>query len=64
MKRETNHTGINSKQCQTDFVSITGLVPSNDLQQAMADMFSEGVFDLENGFVRAFVHPDSDQKVR
>lgn len=32
-----------------------GLMPSTDLQQAVADMFSEGVYDLENEIVRAIV---------
>jgi len=39
-----------------------GLVPSNDLQQAVADMFSEGVYDLENEIIRAIVHPNQEQQ--
>ena len=49
---------------ELSFVFATGLVPSDDLQQAKADMFSEGVFDLENAFVRALFPPDSDQQVQ
>lgn len=39
-----------------------GLVPSNDLEQAKADMFSEAVYDLENAMVRIIVQPDPEQK--
>ena len=42
---------------------LTGLMPSNDLQQAKADMFAEGVYDLENEIVRAIVHADPAQQV-
>ena len=42
---------------------LKGLVPSNDLQQAVADMFSEGVYDLENEIIRAIVHPNQEQQV-
>ena len=38
-------------------------MPSNDLQQAKADMFAEGVYDLENEIVRAIVHADPAQQV-
>lgn len=37
-------------------------MPSNDLQQAKADMFAEGVYDLENEIVRAIVHADPAQQ--
>ena len=46
------------------FLLLTGLFPSNDLEQAAADMFSEGVFDLENASIRAYFNSDPDQKVR
>ena len=46
------------------FILLTGLFPSNDLEQAAADMFSEGVFDLENASIRAYFNSDPDQKVR
>lgn len=39
-----------------------GLMPSNDIQQAKADMFSEAVYDLENAMVRAIVQPEPDRK--
>nr|XP_058952798.1 glutathione S-transferase-like [Pocillopora verrucosa] len=39
-----------------------GLMPSNDLQQAKADMFAEGVYGLENEIVRAIVHADPAQQ--
>lgn len=42
---------------------LTGLMPSNDIQQAKADIFSEAVYDLENAMVRAIVQPEPDQKV-
>lgn len=42
---------------------LTGLMPSNDIQQAKADMFSEAVYDLENAMVRAIVQPEPDRKV-
>lgn len=38
-------------------------MPSNDLEQAKADMFSEAVYDLENAMVRIIVQPDPEQKV-
>lgn len=38
-------------------------MPSNDLQQAKADMFAEGVYGLENEIVRAIVHADPAQQV-
>lgn len=42
---------------------LTGLMPSNDIQEAKADMFSEAVYDLENAMVRAIVQPEPDRKV-
>lgn len=39
-----------------------GLMPSNDLQQAKADMFAEGVYDLENEIVRAMFPADPTQQ--
>ena len=42
---------------------VTGLMPSTDLQQAIAEMFSGGVYDLENEIVRAIVTTDPDQQV-
>lgn len=36
-------------------------MPSTDLQQAVADMFSEGVYDLENEIVRAIVPEEQVQ---
>ncbi|KAL9962462.1 hypothetical protein ACROYT_G031567 [Oculina patagonica] len=39
-----------------------GLMPSTDLQQAIADMFSEGVYDLENEIVRAIVTTDPEKQ--
>ena len=44
-------------------MSLTGLMPSNDLQQAKADMFAEGVYDLENEIVRAMFPADPTQQV-
>jgi len=38
-------------------------MPSNDLQQALADMFSEGVYDLENEIVRAIVCTNQEDQV-
>ena len=38
-------------------------MPSTDLQQAIAEMFSGGVYDLENEIVRAIVTTDPDQQV-
>ena len=38
-------------------------MPSTDLQQALADMFSEGVYDLENEIVRAVVCTNSEEQV-
>ena len=38
-------------------------MPSNDIQQAKADMFSEAVYDLENAMVRAIVQPEPDRQV-
>ncbi|XP_020630098.1 hematopoietic prostaglandin D synthase-like [Orbicella faveolata] len=39
-----------------------GLMPSTDLQQALADMFSEGVYDLENEIVRAVVCTNPEEQ--
>ena len=44
-------------------ISPTGLMPSTDLQQAKADMFSEAVYELENEIVRAIIHPDPEIQV-
>ena len=41
----------------------TGLMPSTDLQQAVADMFSEAVYDLENEIVRAVVCENPEEQV-
>jgi len=38
-------------------------MPSTDLQQALADMFSEGVYDLENEIVRAVVCTNPEEQV-
>ncbi|KAJ7389528.1 hypothetical protein OS493_030913 [Desmophyllum pertusum] len=38
------------------------LMPSTDIQQAKADMFSEGVYDLENEFIRAVITTDPERK--
>ena len=38
-------------------------MPSTDIQQAKADMFSEGVYDLENKFIRAVITTDPERKV-
>jgi len=39
-----------------------GLMPSTDLQQAVAEMFSEGVYDLENEIVRAIVCTNPEEQ--
>jgi len=38
-------------------------MPSTDLQQAVAEMFSEGVYDLENEIVRAIVCTNPEEQV-
>lgn len=38
-------------------------MPAVDLQQAVADMFSEGLYDLENELVRAIVSGDPEKQV-
>ena len=41
----------------------TGLMPSTDIQQALAEMFSEAVKDLENEIVRAVVCSNPEEQV-
>ena len=42
----------------------TGLMLSNDIEKAKADMFSEAIYDLENAFIRAVADPDKNQQVK
>ena len=42
----------------------TGLMPSNDIEKAKADIFSEAIYDLENAFIRAVADPDKNQQVK
>ena len=43
--------------------SLTGLAPSEDIQQAKAEMFAEEVYRLENAFIRALLNTDLEQQV-
>ena len=42
---------------------FTGLMPSTDIQQALAEMFSEAVNDLENEIIRAVVCTNAEEQV-
>ena len=63
-KRDQMTEGCSQQQFILHVHLLIGLIPSNDIQQAIADMFSEGVFDLENAMVRAVVNPNPEEQVK